>query len=39
VKVVPRASTTNEDVEHFATPLTDGYEEIIDIIKSKKIKK
>lgn len=32
MKVVPRLSTTNEDVEHFATPLADGYQEIFDLL-------
>lgn len=32
MKVVPRPSTTNEDVEHFATPLADGYEAIADLL-------
>jgi len=30
--VVPRLSTTNEDVEYFAAPLADGYQEIVDLI-------
>lgn len=32
MRVVPRLSTTNEDVEHFATPLADGYQEIFDLL-------
>lgn len=34
VKVIPRLSTTNDDVEHFATPLADRYEEIVDLLAS-----
>ena len=30
--MVPRLSTTNEDVENFAAPLADGYQEIVDLI-------
>lgn len=32
MKVVPRLSTTNEDVEHFAAPLADGYQEFVDLL-------
>ncbi|ELK39013.1 hypothetical protein D478_26314 [Brevibacillus agri BAB-2500] len=32
--MIPRLSTTNEDVEFFAVPLSDGYEEIIDLFAS-----
>lgn len=32
MKVIPRISTINEDVEYFATPLADGYQEILDLI-------
>lgn len=32
--MIPRLSTTNEDVEFFAVPLSDGYEEIVDLLAS-----